>query len=325
MKMENIKKLLKKNEAFSFILAILLFLILCITSPYFLRVSNFESLQTSIAPYGIMAIGMMLLIILGAFDMSVGSVMCLGGLITAVSLDAGMSVPVAIILGILSGTIVGFINGLLVEIAKINPLITTIGTMYITRGICEITLVGKGQAGFANFPEMFLKIGAGKFLGVYYMMWIMLALVILSQYYLRNRPGGRKFYFIGGNDHASSLMGINVMKTKIQAFVLSGTFAALAGVLATARSGTANRYMGQNAHMDIIIACIIGGGSLNGGKGSIVGGIFGTVFMVLMSNSFNLFEIPPQWRNITVGAILLAVVVVDGYVILSKNKRNGKI
>jgi len=317
--------LLRKNETVSVGLALLLLVFLVLARPNFLDRVNIDSLQTSIAPYGIMAIGMMILLISGVFDLSVGSTMGLGGLVSAITLTLGASPAVAILTGILSGLLIGLINGLIVEIAGVNALITTIGTMYIGRGISEIVLVGRGYAGYTNFPDSFNNLGRGQFLNIYYMFWILLVLLVVFQLVLRYTKFGRQLFFIGGNYDAAEKLGINARRIRILAFVLSGALAAFAGILVTSRAGIANRYTGVGAHMDVIIACIIGGGSLIGGQGSIVGAFSGMVFMVLMSNAFNLYAIPPQWQSILVGIILLIVITVDGYVSLSKQKRLGKI
>ena len=322
---KKILNLLRKNETVSVGLAVLLLIFLVLARPNFLDSVNLDSLQTSIAPYGIMAIGMMILLVSGVFDLSVGSTMGLGGLVSAITLTLGASPAVAILTGILSGLLIGLINGLIVEIAGVNALITTIGTMYIGRGISEIVLVGRGYAGYTDFPENFNNLGRGQFLNIYYMFWILLALLVIFQLVLRYTKFGRQLFFIGGNYEASEKLGINARRIRILAFVLCGALAAFAGILVTARAGIANRYTGVGAHMDVIIACIIGGGSLIGGQGSIVGAFSGMVFMVLMSNAFNLYAIPPQWQSILVGSILLLVITVDGYVSLSKQKRLGKI
>jgi ribose transport system permease protein len=321
----SVSNIFKKHETVSVGLVLVIFIAMIFASPYFLTQLNLDSIQTSIAPYGIIAVGMMALLITGVFDLSVGSVMCLGGLVSAMCLGRGMGVALSLLIGIATGTLVGFINGFLVEIAGINALITTIGMMYIVRGICEVTLVGQALSGFTDFPDSFLVLGRSKFLGVYNMFWTMLAIMILLSLYLKFSANGRRLYYIGGNPVAARLMGIKSAKIRIITFMLSGTLAALAGILVTARSGTANRYTGTGAQLDIIIACIIGGGSLAGGQGSMVGALFGTTFMVLMSNSFNLFEVAPQWRSIAVGIILLLVIAVDGYISLSKQKKLGKI
>ena len=320
-----ISKIFKRNEAVSVVLAVLLLIMLLISRPNFMQKVNIESVQTAIAPYGIMAIGMMILLISGVFDLSVGSTMGLGGLVSAITLTMGASPLMATFAGVFSGLIIGLINGLIVEVAGVNALIATIGTMYIGRGISEIVLVGRGQAGYTNFPDSFNNLGRGQFLGAYYMFWILVVFAIIFQLILKYTKFGRQLYFIGGNYDAAGKLGIHTKRIRIIAFTLSGTLAAIAGILVTARAGIANRYTGVGAHMDIIIACIIGGGSLIGGQGSIIGAISGMVFMALMSNAFNLFFIPPQWQNIMIGIILLLVITVDGYVSLSKQKQLGKI
>lgn len=320
-----LSKIFRKNETVSVALAALLLITLLITRPNFLDQVNIESVQTAIAPYGIMAIGMMILLISGVFDLSVGSTMGLGGLVSAITLTMGASPFMAVLAGVLSGLVIGLINGLIVEIGKVNALIATIGTMYIGRGISEIVLVGRGQAGYTDFPESFNNLGRGQFMSAYYMFWILIALIIIFQLILKYTKFGRQLFFIGGNFDAAEKLGINARRIRIIAFTLSGILSAFAGILVTARAGIANRYTGVGAHMDIIIACIIGGGSLIGGQGSVIGAVAGMTFMALMSNAFNLFFIPPQWQNILVGIILLLVITVDGYVSLSKQKRLVKI
>lgn len=318
------KKLLGKNELVSALLALAMLCILVFFNPYFFAHANLESLQTSIAPYGIMASGMMILLITGVFDLSVGSNMCLGGLVTAICLTNSLGVAAAMAAGLLAGGCVGLVNGLLIERARINPLIVTIGTMYIARGVCEMVLVGRGKAGYSGFPQFFLDLGGGKWFGLYPMFWLMLILMACIQFYLLRFPGGRRLYFIGGNEDAAKLLNINKSRLRISAFVLSGILSALAGILVTARAGQANRYTGQGAHMDIIIICIIGGASLSGGKGSMPGALFGLLFISLLSNAFNLFSVQPQYQNIAIGAILVIVVVMDGYISLKKQKAKGQ-
>jgi ribose/xylose/arabinose/galactoside ABC-type transport system permease subunit len=267
---------------------------------------------------------MMMLLISGVFDLSVGSVMCLGGLVTAVALSAGFSTPVSLLLGLFSGLVIGLLNGFITEIAGVNPLITTIGMMYIVRGMTEITLVKRGKAGYGNFPESFRLLGQGRFLGIHYMLWMLIIIAILFTVFLVKRRGGRRIYFIGGNESAAAAMGINKQKIRILLFMISGILAALAGILINARAGAANRYTGQNSHLNVIIACIIGGGSLAGGKGNMGGAVFGILFLVLLNNAFNLYEVNQHIQSLVNGLVLLAVVVIDGYVNILQRRELGK-
>ena len=230
-------------------------LFLCLTVPrYFFSPHNLGSLITSTTPEAIVALGMMMLLISGVFDLSVGSVMCLGGLIAAIALTYGLSTPLSIVLGLISGMLIGLLNGVIIEFGAVNPLITTIGMMYIVRGITEITLVRRGKAGFSNLPESFRELGQGRFLNIHYMLWILIVLALIFSLFLVLRRGGRSIYYIGGNENAALAMGINKKMIRIILYMVSGTLASLAGIIINARAGAANRYTGQNSHLNVIIA-----------------------------------------------------------------------
>ena len=315
----------RRSETISLCLCIIMILLLGLTVPrYFFSSHNIGSLITSTSPEGIVALGMMLLLISGVFDLSVGSVMCLGGLVAAVALTFGFSTPVSVLLGLGSGLVIGFLNGFIIEFGGVNPLITTIGMMYIVRGITEITLVRRGKAGYSNLPESFRLLGQGRFLGIHYMLWILIILALVFTVILAKRRGGRRIYFIGGNESAAVAMGINKKKIRIILYMISGTLASLAGILINARAGAANRYTGQNSHLNVIIACIIGGGSLAGGKGNMAGAVFGLLFLVLLNNAFNLYEVNQHVQSLVNGMVLLAVVVIDGWMNILKRRELGK-
>jgi ribose/xylose/arabinose/galactoside ABC-type transport system permease subunit len=315
----------KRPESISLALCIIMALLLGSTVPrYFFSNYNISSLITAIVPEGIVALGMMLLLISGVFDLSVGSVMCLGGLIAAIASTFGLAAPAALCLGLGSGLVIGLLNGFIIEIAGVNPLITTIGMMYIVRGITEITLVRRGKAGYGNFPPGFRALGQGTFLGVQYMFWILVILAVLLTVFLIKRRSGRRIYFIGGNEAAAIAMGVNKRKIRIILYMFIGLLAALAGIFISARTGAANRYTGQNSHLNVIIACIIGGGSLAGGKGNMAGAVFGIMFLVLLNNAFNLYDVNQHVQSLVNGLVLLAVVVVDGYINILKRRELGK-
>lgn len=321
---QGVSRFFKRTESISLVLCVLMVVVMGITSRHFFNPYNLESLMVSIAPEGIVALGMMLLIITGVFDLSVGSVMCLGGLVAAMSLSAGMSTPVAVLLGLGSGALVGLINGLVTEKAGVNPLIATLGMMYIIRSITELIIVGQGQTGYSDLPESFTQIGQGSILGIYYMFWIMLILCVVFTILIIFSAWGRRLYFIGGNEAAAKSMGIRKDRVRIGLFIITGTLAALAGILIDARSGAATRYIGTNSHMNVIISCVIGGGSLLGGKGNMVGALLGTFFLTLLSNAFNLYEINQHVQSLTLGIVLIAVVSMDGYLQIRKRRLLGK-
>jgi ribose/xylose/arabinose/galactoside ABC-type transport system permease subunit len=319
-----LKTLAKKREAVALILAVLIALVLLVArGGTFLDTNNLDSLQTTIAPNTIIAIGMMVLLISGVFDLSVGSVMGLSGVVTAALLSLGAPIPIAILGGVATGAVFGLINGALVALAGVNPLIATIGTMYVAKGLIEV--FARHRQGFLGFDASFVALGAGKIAGVYYMFLLMLLLVAGGQYFVSRFHAGRQLYYVGGNRDAAQLLGINVRRLRIAAYCLSGVLASVAGILDTARTDQANRYTGEHVEMKVIIACLIGGGSIAGGRGSIVGALLGVTFMSLLGNSFNIFELSSQWQSVVVGLVLIVVVVSDGYLYLRKQRALGKL
>lgn len=317
---------LRSQDAFfAILLSLIFFVILAVGSPYFFMQNNLLSLQTVIAPRAIIAIGMMLLVTMGMFDLSVGSVMGVSGILCAYLLSIGTPVLISVLAAIGLGMLVGFINGALVAWGRIVPLIATIGTMYIFRGFAEMIMTSNLAMSLRGFPQSFLNFGGNTVLGMYSMTWIMFFLLILVQYLLKRTYLGRSLYYIGGNLASARSLGFNVNATTIAAFIASGGFSALAGVLSIARYESASRYLGQDIQMDILIACIIGGGSLLGGKGDMVGALAGTVFISLLQNAFNLFEINTLLKSVVIGGILVLVVIMDGYMHLKKMRALGKV
>ncbi|MCC8179522.1 MAG: ABC transporter permease [Planctomycetes bacterium] len=316
-------KLVRKNEFVAFALCLVLVIVLTVAGGVFWTQSNLNSLQASVAPTAIMAFGMMICLICGYFDLSIGSTMLLAGLLCGKFNDAGFSTPVIIVLVLLVGFAVGCLNGLLVAVLKINALIATIGVQYIGYGYA-MTLWDRDMQ-HRKFAPSFLHLGDGQIFGMYYMTWIMLILMIGFSIFLKYRASGRKLYFVGGNREASRLIGFNDQRIIFLCYAVTGLLAALAGVLAVARIQSPTQYMGGGIHMTCMIACVIGGGSFAGGKGSAIGAALGVAFMSLLTNMFNLLEMNTQLQNVVVGLTLIAVIVIDGYLNLKKMRAMGKI
>ncbi len=312
--------IIRAKEAIVIIIIVIFALILSFGSKTFINSTNFESLQTSIAPSAIIAVGMMILLISGVFDLSVGSVMGLSGVTVSLFLSYNIPVPLAIAGGLSVGLIFGFFNGFLVAFVKVNPLIATIGTLYIGRGMVDALLRGERSYGVPISQQNFIIIGTGKTLGIYNMFWIMLIIVVLAQFIIQKTYFGRQLYYIGGNYESARLVGIKVRRIRLATYMLSGFLASLAGLLATARFEISSKFLGYNLELQIIIACLIGGASIAGGQGSIVGALFGVVFMSLIVNLFNIMEISSFWQNIIVGSILILVIFLDSYLNLRRRR-----
>ena len=322
MIMNFLKVLTRKNEFVSAAMCASLVILLTIRGEVFWTTGNMNSLQASIAPTAIMAFGMMTLLICGFFDLSIGSTMLLAGILSGRIALTGAPSYVIIPLVLLAGLAVGCLNGFLVSVLKINALIATIGTQYIGYGlamtqISTVRVLGK-------FSEDFLILGEGRFLGMYYMTWIMLILLVAFSYFFKYTSTGRQLFFVGGNREASRLMGFNDVRIIFSAYAVTGFLASLAGILAVARIQSPSQHMGGNVHMTCIIACVVGGGSFSGGKGSAIGALLGVAFMSLLTNMFNLLEMRTHLQNIIVGLILVTVIVMDGYLNLKKLREIGR-
>jgi ribose transport system permease protein len=203
---------------------------------------------------------------------------------------------------------VGLFNGLLVAKLKINPFITTLGMMITIRGL--LLVLAKGRA-VLNLPESFTVIGQGRLFGIQYPIYVMLAVVIIGDLLMRNSRFFRQSYYIGGNERAARLSGINVDLVKIFNYCLVAVLAGLAGLMITARFGSSSLTVGTGVELRVITATIIGGASLSGGEGSVFGAFLGALFMAVLANALNLLGVDVYWQNFVTGLILIIAVVVD--------------
>jgi ribose transport system permease protein len=322
--MKRLTMLVRRKEAVVVLLIAAIFLILALGSGTFLNLTTFESLQTYIAPNAIISAGMMILLISGVFDLSVGSVMGLAGAITAILVAAGVPTALSFLAGIGIGVVFGLFNGVMVAYVRVNPLITTLGTMYIGRGLINAFMRGERRYGVPVKAPDFLVIGQSKLLGVYTIFWIMLVVVIVAQFVTMRTNTGRRLYYVGSNYDASRLVGIKVKRMRVAGFVLCAALAALAGILVTSYFGTSSIYLGTNLELQVIISCLIGGASISGGQGNIVGSLLGVVFMTMIVTVFNILEIGIYWQNIIVGVILVFIVSLDAYLVMRRKRALGE-
>jgi ribose transport system permease protein len=276
--------------------------------PQFLGRHNISAILLSLSDQSIIAIGMTILLISGGFDLSVGSTVALSGAVTAIWLTNGMPVPAAILLGLGVGILIGFVNGLIIAEVGINPFITTLGMMSLVRGLLMVVTDGQNVSGL---PKSFTVLGQGTFYGVQYPIIISLLLVIVGDFLLRKSRFFRQNYYIGGNEKAAILSGINVKRIKIFNYMLTGFLAALAGIIITARLGSASTTAGKGLELRVISAVIIGGASLRGGVGTVAGAFLGALLMSIIISSINLLGIALNWIDFALGATLLLAVMAD--------------
>ncbi len=305
---DRINNLASKRE-FILVLVIVGFtIIISLANPIFLTKLNFEAMLLALSVEATIAVGMVILLISGGLDLSVGSTLALVGVVTGLVLVAGVSTIPAILIGLLTGLGVGLINGFLISKMKINPFITTLGTMITIRGL--LLILAKGRA-VLNLPKSFTVIGQGSMFGIQYPIYVLLFLIIIGDLLLRNSRFFRQSYYIGGNEASARLSGINVDNVKIFNYGMVATLAGVAGLLLTARFGSSSVTIGSGVELRVITACIIGGASLNGGEGSVLGAFLGALFMGMLANALNLLGVDVYYQNFITGLILILAVVFD--------------
>ncbi len=276
----------------------------------FPTLGNFSAILRNLAVDGIMACGMMMLLIAGTFDLSVGGVFSMAGVVAGwLMKNAGLPVPVAV-LGALGVAILGgLINGVIVARVRVNALIATLGTMGIYRGIAILL----GGPGINFLPRSFSDPGQAVLLGLQAPVWLMILVAALFQYLLSRNRLFRQYYYIGNNPTAALLSGINVPRLQIMAFTIMGFLAGLSGIAFASRIGTSVSIAGDGAELRIITAVILGGASLTGGKGSIWGALLGVGFVALINNALIIASVSAYWQSIITGVVLVAAVSLDRF------------
>jgi ribose transport system permease protein len=271
---------------------------------------NFSAVLLNAAQNGILVTGMTLLMIAGFFDLSIGSILALAGVWAGVVVGWwGWPPEAGILVGLAVGALAGSINGLIVTWIGINPLIATLGTLSIFRGLTYVT----AGTGVTPIGDAFKAYGQSVFLGLQTPFWVMLAVVALGTFAVGRTRFFRQFYFIGGNARAAKLSGIRVERLTVVGFVIMGLLAGLAGVLGAARLNSAVVSAGINVELAVITATVLGGASLKGGEGTVVGGVLGVLFIALVQNAMIINGVGVFWQNIIVGLVLLLAVSLDRF------------
>jgi ribose transport system permease protein len=279
-----------------------------VMSPYFLSMANFRAMAVGMVPTGVIVIGMTYLLVSGGFDLSVGSVLALSSTICAFLLTQGMPIPVAVIATLIAGTAIGALNALLVAGFGINPLIATLGTMSAARGAALVMTEGFS---LSSLPKSFGFVGNTNIVGMPIIVWIMLALVLAGDIGLRRAAFFRQIYFIGSNELAARLSGINIGHVRLVAYALSGLLAALAGIMLGSRLMSGTPTAGAGLELQVLAAAVIGGASLKGGEGTVLGAFLGAVFVALINNAMTMLAISIYWQMIVTGAVLVLAVAFD--------------
>jgi ribose transport system permease protein len=284
-------------------------------SPYFLSVQNFLNIGLATAIMGIIAVVMTKVIVSGGIDLSVGSVVALTGVITVQVYTSTKSVTLAVICGMLIGIVIGLLNGFFITYLKINPLITTLGTMSIARGLAFVL---SGGLTSSMSSDSFKFLGRGYLFGIPFPLVIMIICFIIAHIVMTRTVFGRTVYAIGGNEVASRLAAIPVRRNQMIIYLLSGTAAALGGLILTSQLAAGAPQAATGIELSVIAAVILGGTSLTGGKGTIIGTLLGVIIMGTVNNGLVLLNVSSYWQEVARGGVLLTAVAIDQLQVLRK-------
>ena len=312
----------KERKGTSYVGILIALIALCIvltfTSKSFLTAANLLNVSQQISTNFLIAIGMTFIFLLGGIDLSVGSVIAVTGLMMGIMMKSwDLPVAASLFLGLLFASVIGLVTGLLITGFDLPPFIATLGMMSIARGAAYT--ITEGQPIY-TFPKEFLAI-TGRYGGIpVFTILIMIVMFVIAAYVLKYTKYGRYIYAIGGNENCAKLSGINVKKIKCIAYVISGFCCGVAAIVLTSRLDSAVPTNADGAELDAIAAVVIGGTSMNGGEGTLVGTIIGTMIIGIVANGLNLLNVPQGAQRMVKGGIIVLAVIVD----VIRRKRSQK-
>ncbi|AVH46379.1 ribose ABC transporter permease [Staphylococcus haemolyticus] len=293
-----------------FIGLILLIIVVSILNPSFLDLSNLLNLLRQISINGLIAFGMTFIILTGGIDLSVGSILALSSAFIALMITSGVDPIIALIIGVLIGFVLGAVNGLLVTKGNMAPFIATLATMTIFRGLTLVITDGNPITNLGD-SYLFQLFGKGYFIGIPVPAVTMIIVFVILLIILQKTTFGRHTYAIGGNEVAAKISGIKVNKIKILIYGISGLMSALAGGILTSRLNSAQPTAGTSYELDAIAAVVLGGTSLTGGKGRIVGTLIGVLIIGVLNNGLNLLGVSSFYQQVVKGVVILIAVLID--------------
>lgn len=289
---------------------LLITIVLGVMSESFFTLNNILNLLRQVSVNALIAFGMTFVILTAGIDLSVGSTLALGSALTAGLLASGMDPILAICIGLFIGFLLGAVNGLIIAKGKVAPFIATLATMTIFRGATLVYTDGKPITGLSD-SFSFEMIGKGYVFGIPFPAIIMVIVFLILVFILHNTVFGRQVYAIGGNEEASKLSGIKADRVKIGVYSLTGMLSVLAGIIITSRLDSAQPTAGTMYELDAIAAVVIGGTSLSGGKGRIVGTLIGALIIGVIDNGLNLLNVSSFYQQIVKGLVILLAVLLD--------------
>lgn len=296
------------GEYFIFVIFMILVIVLTFLKPSFIQPSNLVNILKQASINGILAFGMMFVIIAGGFDMSVGSTVAFTGILAAMLGQGQYPLVVPLLVAMFAGLTVGIVNGIGVSVGDLPPFIMTLGTMTAVRGLALLVSKGKPVTGIS--PE-YKAIAAGSLLGVPMLAVILVAVVAICSFVLAKTVYGRRVYACGGNLQAARVSGIDTTKIRISTFAIAGLLAGLCGFLMTSRVTIGQPTAAESYEMDAITACVVGGVSMSGGVGKPWGVVVGCLLITVIANGLDIMGVSSHWQKIVKGAIIVLAVLID--------------
>ncbi|WP_340003417.1 ABC transporter permease [Paenibacillus sp. FSL K6-0276] len=300
-----------KQKLLAFASLIILVIVFSVASSNFFQFSNLVGILVSTAVIGVLALGATFVIITGGIDLALGTVMTFSSVMVGVIITFwGLPVPLGILGGILAGALCGFISGLMVAKMSIPPFIATLAIMMVTKGL-SLVITGAKPIYFNDDP-IFAKIAMGKMIpGIPNTIVIFLLLGVIASVILSKTIIGRYNFALGSNEEATRLSGVNTVKWKIVIYTITGIFSGIAGILMASRLNSAQPSLGTGYELEAIAAVVIGGTSLSGGVGSILGTIIGALIMSVLTNGLQIMSVAQEWRTVIVGVVIIIAVYAD--------------
>ncbi len=289
----------------------------------FLTLSNLNNMIINACIMGILAVGMMMVIITGGIDLSIGSTLALSGMSAGLFVRDNPESPViiAILIGIAVGMAAGFVNGILVGKGGVLPLIATLGMMNVYRGLTYIIAGGAWVSAY-QMNDGFKAIAFYDILGINSLIWIAVIIFLLAYFFLNYTRTGRRIYAVGSNYEASQISGTNVDNIQILVYTIMGGISGLSGILWVSRFASAQGDTAQGFEMNVIAACVLGGVSITGGSGKVPGVALGTLLLGILRNALPLLKVSPFWQDAIYGVIIMIAIVVNVMVKRTIDKRN---
>lgn len=302
------RRIVRRREFTVFGLIVALVILFSLTTERFLSVSNLSNLLLQLAGTAMSAIGMTMVIITGGIDVSVGSTLGMASVVAGKFLMGGYSPFVVLLAALGVGLLIGLFNGVLIAWGNIPPIIVTLGMMSILRSLMYQLLGGRWISGI---PPAIRIIGLGKWLGIPISMWVTILLIAFFTYFLSSRPLGRAIYAVGNNPEAARISGIDLKRTVLFVYAVLGALAGFAGLVYVARTGIVQTNTGSGFELEVIAAVVLGGTSILGGRGTVIGSLLGAFLVGIIKNGMVLLNVPALSEGLVIGVLIILSVMID--------------